>query len=174
MNDIKNGDREAQRRFYERYAGYAMAVCQRYIPYADDARDVMHDSFVKILTSLHRFSYRGEGSLRAWITSIVVHQTISHLKPRERIIFTPQVPERMEEEAEPDVGRVPPDVLNRLIGRLPTGYRMVLNLYVFQQMTHKEIAQLLGISPETSASQYSRAKQALAKRIHEYLNNGKL
>ena len=150
-----------------------MATGLRYVPDHDEVRDVMQDSFVKILTSLEHFTYRGEGSLKAWVKSIVVHQALDYVKAHERMIQTNHMPEEPDEE-EPDVRRIPPDVLTKLIGQLPTGYRMVLNLYVFEQRSHKEIARLLGIKPETSASQYLRAKQTLAKRINEYLNNGKL
>lgn len=172
LNAIRGGERGATRRLYDRYAGLVMAVGLRYVPDRDEVRDVVQDSFVKILTAIGRFSYRGEGSLQAWVRSIVAHQAIDHVKRRHQLVLTDQVPEEPEEE-EPDVGRVPTEVLNQLIGTLPTGYRMVLNLYVFEQMPHKEIARLLGITPDTSASQYARAKQALAKRINNYLKNNK-
>ena len=64
---------------------------------------------------------------------------------------------------------MPPDVLQKLIEQLPPGYRTVLNLYVFEQLPHKEIARRLGISEGTSASQYSRAKKTLQYQINEYL-----
>ena len=175
LTSIQSGQQDAQRQLYERYAGQAMATGMRYVPDPDQVRDVVHDSFVKILTSLDQFNYRGEGSLRAWIKSIVAHQAINHIKQYEHLKLTDQFPESMVQESEdPDVDRVPPDILNKLISELPAGYRIVLNLYVFEQKSHKEIAHLLGIKPETSASQFSRAKQALAKRINEYLNNSKL
>lgn len=175
LKAIQSGQQDAQRQLYERYAGQAMATGMRYVPDPDQVRDVVHDSFVKILTSLDQFNYRGEGSLRAWIKGIVAHQAINHIKQYEHLKLTDQFPESMVQESEdPDVDRVPPDILNKLISELPAGYRIVLNLYVFEQKSHKEIAHLLGIKPETSASQFSRAKQALAKRINEYLNNSKL
>ena len=175
LKAIQSGQQDAQRQLYERYAGQAMATGMRYVPDPDQVRDVVHDSFVKILTSLDQFNYRGEGSLRAWIKSIVAHQAINHIKQYEHLKLTDQFPESMVQESEdPDVDRVPPDILNKLISELPAGYRIVLNLYVFEQKSHNEIAHLLGIKPETSASQFSRAKQALAKRINEYLNNSKL
>ena len=175
LKAIQSGQQDAQRQLYERYAGQAMATGMRYVPDPDQVRDVVHDSFVKILTSLDQFNYRGEGSLRAWIKSIVAHQAINHIKQYEHLKLTDQFPESMVQESEdPDVDRVPPDILNKLISELPAGYRIVLNLYVFEQKSHKEIAHLPGIKPETSASQFSRAKQALAKRINEYLNNSKL
>ena len=154
LEAIGSGEREALRRLYERFAGYAVAVGQRYVPDADDVRDLVQDSFVKILTSVHRFSYRGEGSLKAWVGSIVAHHALDYVKAHELLTLTDHIPEAMPDEEEPDVGRVPPEVLNRLIGELPTGYRTVLNLYVFEQRSHKEIAQLLGIKPETSASHH--------------------
>ena len=174
LDAIRSGEREALRRLYERFAGYAIAVGQRYVRDADGVRDVVQDSFVKILTSVHRFNYRGEGSLKAWVGSIVAHQALDYVKAHEHLTLTDRIPEATPNEEEPDVGRVPTEVLNRLIGQLPAGYRMVLNLYVFEQRSHKEIGQLLGIKPETSASQYLRAKQALARRINEYLNKEQL
>ena len=174
LNAIRGGEREAKRRLYERFAGRTMAIALRYVANQEDARDVVQDSFVKILTSLDHFNSRGEGSLKAWVTSIVVHQAVDYVKRHERFQTTDLLPDESEEEEEPDVGRVPPDVLWRLISQLPLGYRMVLNLYVFEQLSHKEIARLLGIAPGTSTSQYARAKKELAKRINNYLKNNKL
>ena len=66
--------------------------------------------------------------------------------------------------------QVPPKVLMEMVAHLPSGYRMIVNLYVFEGKKHKEIAQLLGIKESTSASQFLRAKRLLAKMINEYLN----
>ena len=65
---------------------------------------------------------------------------------------------------------MPPDVLTEMIGRLPANYRTVLNLFVFEQRPHREIAKLLGVKQSTSSSMYFRAKKMLAKMIIEYLN----
>ena len=71
LDAIRNGDRGATRRLYERYSGHAMAIGLRYVPERDAVRDVMQDSFVTILTSVSKFNYRGEGSLKAWVSRIV-------------------------------------------------------------------------------------------------------
>jgi len=173
LNDVLDGDSGAQRRLYERLAGAAMATALRYVPDHDEVRDVVQESFIKILTRIGHFHYRGEGSLRAWAMTIVVHEALNHLRAREHLLLTDRLPDNVAEEPEPDVERVPPDVLTRLIGQLPAGYRVVLNLYVFEQLSHKEIGQLLGIKPQSSASQYFRAKQMLAKIIRNYLNDNK-
>lgn len=169
LDDIKKGDRQAMHRLYSRYVGYAMALGLRYVPHRDDVNDVLQDSFVKILSSIQRFDYRGEGSLKGWILRIVANEAISFVKNKGKFTFVEDFPDEPETE-DPDVEKVPPGVLTRLIGELPDGYRVVLNMFVFEQKSHKEIADELGIKESTSASQYLRAKKLLAKKIKDYLN----
>ena len=171
LYDIKTGERKAFHQLYCRYVEYAMAVALRYVPQRDDAEDVVHDSFVKIFSTIHRFEYRGEGALKGWILRIVANEAISFMKKNSRLSLVDDVPEEVGEEEEPAVEKVPPAELTRMIGELPDGYRMVLNLFVFEQKSHREIAQQLGIKESTSASQYLRAKKLLATKINEFLNN---
>ena len=131
---------------------------------------VVQDSFVKLFSGIANFEYRGEGSLKAWFLRIVANEAISFTRRQSRITFVDEVPEDVSDD-EPEVERVPPAVLTKMIGELPEGYRLVLNMFVFEQRSHKEIADLLGIKESTSASQYLRAKKFLAKKINEYLNN---
>lgn len=167
LEAIRVGDRAAMRRLYERYKGYAMAIGLRYIPNSDEMRDVLQDSFVKIITGISRFEYRGEGSLKSWVSRIVANQAINYIRDHERFHFTDEISDdRIEEE--PDIGEVPDEVLDGLIGQLPANYRVVLNLFVFEQLSHREIAQQLGISEKNSATQFFRAKRALQKMIIEY------
>lgn len=168
LDDLKAGNRQAMHRLYERYVGYAMAVALRYVPNRDDANDVLQDSFVKILSSVTNFEYRGEGSLKGWVLRIVANEAISFVKSKGRFLFVDEVPDEPD-TGEPDLERVPQEVLNGMIGELPDGYRVVLNMYVFGQKSHKEIAEQLGIKESSSASQYLRAKKLLAKKIQGYL-----
>ncbi|MBR2239286.1 MAG: RNA polymerase sigma factor [Prevotella sp.] len=174
LEAIRSGERAAMRRLYDRYSGYAMAVGLRYVPEHDDVRDVLQDSFVKILTNIGQFEYRGEGSLKAWVSRIVSNLAIDHLKANSRFLLTDNSWRGFDalddEDEEPDIGDLPPDVLTEMIGRLPTNYRTVLNLFVFEQRPHKEIARLLGIKENTSSSIFFRAKRMLAKMITEYQN----
>ena len=173
LEAIHKGDRQAMHRLYDRFSGYIMATALRYIPDREAAKDVVQDSFVSILTSIHRFEYRGEGSLRAWITRIVSNQSINWVKKHELYTFTDEIPQLVDEEL-PDIEGVPPDVLNGMISHLPAGYRLVLNLYVFEQLSHKEIALRLGIKESSSASQFYHAKRLLAEMITKYLNSRKI
>ena len=177
LDSIHSGDRRALRRFYDRYAGYAMAVALRYMADSERAKDVVQDSFVKMLTSVGRFEYRGEGSLKAWAMRIVVNESITALRhtiPTVDITVASREVEPMNGDEPPDVERVPPDVLTTLIGQLPTGYRTVLNLFVFERKSHAEIGQLLGIKKDSSASQFTRAKVLLGRKINDYLRTGKI
>ena len=90
-------------------------------------------------------------------------------RKQSRLTFVDEVPEEVPDE-DPEVERVPPAELTRMIGELPEGYRLVLNMFVFEQRSHKEIAEQLGIKESSSASQYLRAKKLLAKKINDYLN----
>ena len=144
-----------------------MAVVLRYIPEREEVRDVLQDSFVKILTSVGKFDYRGEGSLKSWISRIVSNCAIEHIREHERIAFVSDIPDSVDEEA-PDIRDIPPDLLTELIGRLPANYRLVLNLFVYEQCSHKDIARRLGIKESTSASHFFRAKKMLAKMIRDY------
>ena len=167
LHAINNGERAALRRLYDRYAGYAMSVSLRYIPQQDDVHDVMQDSFVKILTTIQLFNYRGEGSLKSWICRIVANQSVDFLREHKRFMLTDDIPEVVDEE--PDIGGVPPDELMKMISRLPASYRTVLNLFVFEQYSHREIALQLGIKENTSSSIFFRAKRMLSKMIQEYI-----
>lgn len=164
---VKAGDRQAMRRLYERYKGYAMSIGLRYIPDGDDVEDVVQDCFVNILTSFQRFNYQGEGSLKSWIGRMVANKSIDFVRQHERVNFTGTIPDTPDEE--PELERIPPDVLTNMIAQLPSGYRIVLNLYVFEHCSHKEIAQRLGIKERTSCSQYSRAKMILTKMMKDYI-----
>ena len=170
----RSGEREALRRLYDRYSGYAMAIGLRYLPEGDEVRDVLQDSFVRILTSIGQFNYHGEGSLKSWVSRIVSNRSVDYLREHQRFRVVSGIPDEPDEEEEPDVGGVPPDVLTKMIGRLPVNYRMVLNLYVFEQRSHREIAQLLDIKESTSSSLFFRAKKMLARMIKDYINKQRI
>jgi len=144
-----------------------MAICLRYVPDRDDVEDVMQDSFVKIYASLDGFDYRGEGSLKSYISRIVANEALDFVRRSSRYVFTDSIPE-VAEDTDTDIDDIPNDVLLGMIGQLPTGYRLVLNMYVFENKSHNEIAEQFGIAAGTSASQYHRAKKMLARMINEY------
>ena len=165
--DIKNGDRAAMRRLYDLYSGYIMAIVMRYVPDKDDVPDVVQEAFIKIFTSIVQYEYRGEGTLKMWLSRITANEALGFLRRKGNITFTDNIPDEPIDD-EPDISQITNEALTEMIASLPEGYRVVLNLYVFGQMSHKEIADELGITPSTSASQFYHAKKMLADKIKEY------
>ena len=169
----RNGDASAARQIYDRYSRYLAATCARFLPDPSDQNDVLQESFVKIFTSLDKFEFRGDGSFKAWMRQISVNEALKLLRKRRQSVFVKldyDLPEDVPDEVdgEMDVGNVPGQVLNEMIGGLPEGYRTVLNLFAFEQMSHKEIGRQLGITESTSASQLHRARVLLMQKIKDY------
>ena len=170
---LRRGDASAMGDIYTRYANYLTGVCSRYIAEDEDVRDVLQESFIKIFTKISSFIFQGEGSLKAWITQVVVNESLLHLRNQKRhgmIVFDGDRVEDKQDDPpeETEIGGISTDVLWQMIRELPPGYRAVFNLYVIEGKRHKEIANLLGIQEQTSASQLLRAKRLLAKQINEY------
>ena len=177
----RKGDDMARKELYDRYAGSLLSICMRYAGDRATAEDLLHDAFLKIYGAFDRFTYRGTGSLRAWIERITVNVALEWIRSRSKLgsvtldegkaaaeVAEPDV----AEVAEPDVAemaRVPREVLMRFIGELPEGYRAVFNLYCIEEYSHRDIARMLGINEKSSSSQLFRARAMLARRIRAYL-----
>ena len=170
----RQGDNIARKVLYEHYAGRMFSVCLRYISDREVAQDLLHDGFLKIFDSFDKFTWRGEGSLRAWMERVMVNTVLQYLRKNDvmnQATALENVPQVYEEPDASSIDVIPQKVLMRFINELPTGYRTVFNLYVFEEKSHKEIAQLLGINEKSSASQLVRAKAALATKIREWMKN---
>ncbi|PTL33734.1 RNA polymerase subunit sigma [Prevotella sp. oral taxon 376] len=165
---FNRGDSSAMDELYDRYADYLTGVCTRYITADDDLKDVLQESFIKIFMGIGSFSYRGKGSLKAWMSRIVVNESLLFLRkkrlraPEKLLADPPDIPEE-----EPDTDHMDSTDLARFIRQLPAGYREIFNLFAIEGLSHKEIASKLGIKPDSSASQFHRAKNLLARMIKE-------
>ena len=170
----RKGDDMARKELYDRYAGRLLSICMRYAGDRTTAEDLLHDAFLKIYGAFDRFTYRGTGSLRAWIERITVNVALEWIRSRSKLgSVTLDEGKAAAEVAEPDVAemaRVPREVLMRFIGELPEGYRAVFNLYCIEEYSHRDIARMLGINEKSSSSQLFRARAMLARKIREYLD----
>lgn len=153
---------------YADYADYLIGVAERYLRQPDDVHDVMQEALIKIFSSIQHFEYRGKGSLKAWLTRVVINEALIFLRESKRLNETDieKVPDIPEEEP-PDTSFLSPEQAKAVIDQLPDGYRAVFNLYAIEGKSHKEIAEMLHIKPDTSASQYHRAKNMLARIIRQ-------
>ena len=147
-----------------------LAVCYRYTGDVDAAHDVLHDGFIKIFT---HFTFRGECALGTWVTRVMVTQAIDYLRKQQRfsqlVVNEEQLPDIPDEAGIAETGgRISEEMLMAFVAELPDGCRTVFNLYVFEEKSHKEIAEILHIKEHSSTSQLHRAKCLLIKRIKEY------
>ncbi|MEX1132973.1 MAG: RNA polymerase sigma factor [Flavobacteriales bacterium] len=169
------GERRAQQQVYEAFYGKMMAVCLRYTKNTDQAKDILQDGFIKVFASMDRFNQAG--SFEGWIRRIMVNTAIDHFRRtknsylllgEERSIedFVDQDAEdTLADETEDEVWDLKPaDIINAM-QKLTPAYRTVFNLYVFEELTHQEIADLLGINIGTSKSNFAKAKQNLKKLL---------
>lgn len=166
------GDNLARKELYERYAGRMLCVCLRYAGDRETAQDLMHDGFLKLFDSFDKFTWRGEGSLRAWMERVMVNTALQYLRRNDvmnQAAALEDAPEAYEEPDASSIDAIPQQILMRFISELPAGYRTVFNLYVFEEKSHKEIARLLEINEKSSASQLTRAKASLATRVREWM-----
>mgnify|MGYP005913726821 CR=1 FL=1 len=166
----KQANNRARKQLYEQYGGLLMAICLRYTGDKEAAEDVLHDGFIKIFT---RFTFRGECALGTWVTRVMVTQAIDYLRRKHRfsqlVVSEEQLPDVQDEASIAESGsRLSEEVLMSFVAELPDGCRTVFNLYVFEEKSHKEIAEILHIKEHSSTSQLHRAKCLLIKRIKEY------
>lgn len=172
---IRRGDNAAMRVFCSLYVPHLKAICTRYVTDSEDASDVLQETLISIVTHISDFHYLGQGSLKAWATRIAVNESLNYIRRNRRHDLTLQeqyIDDIAEEEEEdPPIEDIPPEVIQQMVRQLPTGYRTVFNLYVFEDKSHQEIAQLLGTSVKTSISQLHKAKNLLAQMIQTYHDN---
>lgn len=168
---LKRGDQHVVTEWYDCSAPAMLGLCMRYAHSTPDAEDLLHNGMLKVLSGLTDFTYQGPGRFEAWMKRIMVNTALNHLRAESRnknIRFDEDLHgdyladiQDDEEELLP----VPnPEELIEWIRELPIGYRTVINLYVFEGYTHKEIAAELNISENTSKSQLSKARTYLRKR----------
>lgn len=164
IEECKKGDKEALNLFYLRFAPRMLSVIHRYIPDEKDAEDVLHDGFIVALTRLD--SLRDAGKTEIWLATIMKNLSLRFLQAQDMATILHDIP---EVEDTPDIDTfIDLDTLESLIEKLPSGYQKVFRLAFLENKSHKEIGNLLGIAPKSSASQLHHAKLMMRELITEY------
>lgn len=172
-------DTRAIEALYDHYAPTLLSVCFRYSGNLNDAEDILHDGFIKIIQNIHTFKVRSTGSLEAWMRRIIVNTALNFIRGRmkeKNFVDIDPILDKIDLQDEEDTGpeniyhQVDREKIMELIGELPTGYRTVFNLYVFEQYGHREIAEFLGCSENTSKSQLSKGRALLRKKMNHLVN----
>lgn len=158
-----------QEELYSRFSPRMYAVCLRYAGNSEEAEDILQEGFIKVFKKMD--SFRSEGSFEGWMRRIFVNTAIEHFRRKRYLMPVTEKEENSIEGKYPsvldDLGAK--DIL-ALVQELSPGYRTVFNMYVVEGYTHREIADMLGISEGTSKSQLSRAKAILQDMVRTFID----
>lgn len=167
IKDCLKGNPIAQRKLFEKFAPKMFSVCLRYMRDNQEAEDVLQDGFIKVFQKLG--AYENTGSLEGWIRRIVVNTALDQLRRNSKLGYMDDVNEvgyKIENNDFTFEGLMAQDLMN-LINQMPEGYKLVFNMFAIEGYSHKEIADLLGITESTSKSQYSRARSYLREKLEK-------
>jgi RNA polymerase sigma factor (sigma-70 family) len=163
IDGCRRGDRSFQRALYDRFSRKMLVVCLRYSKSSAEAEDILQEAFVKVFQGIKDF--RQESKLETWITRIMVNTALN--AQRKKLYLFPMVDvedTNLTEEEVSVTGMNVQDLLE-MIQSLPQGCQVVFNMFAIEGYSHKEIADMLGISEGTSKSQYARARALLQNKL---------
>ena len=164
-----DGNRQMQEVLYKKFSSKMYGVCLRYSGNVDDANDLLQEGFIKVFKNLLKF--RGDGSFEGWIRRIFVNTSIEHFRKKVKLYNVTEVQENTIEDTDLNIldTLAEKDIII-LVNELAPGYKTIFNMHVIEGYSHKEIADLLGITEGTSKSQLARAKGVLKKSLEKMIN----
>lgn len=167
INDLKSGDDRAFSALYKCYGKLFTAIAFRYTKNEMDASDVVQEAFLKIFKNIR--SYTGKGNFEGWMKRILMNCCYDFVQRRSIHV------DLAEEETWSDskvlkqetiTSKMAVSEILKLVDRLPQGYKKVFMLNVVEGHDHREIGEMLGISPSASRSQLTKAKSQLRSTMH--------
>ena len=167
IKKFRKGNKGAFDTIYANYCDAMYSICMRYTKNEDEAADILQDAFIKIYEKRELFD--PQYSIGAWIKRIVMNEAINHYRVNKRFEFIEEESYFEEEEEAIEVVEDSnlSEKLKDVIDSLPPGYQAVFKMYVIENLTHKEIAQYLDISENTSKTQLSKARKMLKSKLAE-------
>lgn len=179
VDSCVRGERKGQELFYKTFYGKMLAVCMRYSRNREEAQDVLHDGFIKVFMKMK--SFENKGSLEGWVRRIVMNNAIDFARAKKEFYMSEEQDYLLDylvddNESYQELERLKQMKVEKLIGliqKLSPAYQMVFNLFTFENMQHKEIAEKLNISIGTSKSNLAKAKVRFKELIEEHWNEFK-
>lgn len=162
-------ERASQKKIYNSFYGYAMAICDCYANNEDDAVEILNDGFLKIFKEIHRYkpAYTNEiNSFKGWLRKIMVYTAIDHFRKNKKHYVVGELDVAIVQppvQGANGLDKVSYDEIIRFIQALSPAYRTVLSLFIIEGLSHDEIAEQLGISVGTSKSNLAKARKQLQK-----------
>lgn len=167
IDGCRKQQHKAQQQLFNSYADGMLLVCTCYVKNHADAEELMLTGFYKFFSQIDKFVYAGAGTIGPWLRKIMVNECLMFLRKKGQLILIDEKTAEqisIDEHATDSLGAAE---LYKCIAELPAGYRTVFNLYVMEEMSHKEIAKSLGISEGTSKSQLNKARLSLQNIINK-------
>lgn len=163
---------QAQRELYERYKRKWFRICLRYGKSKTDAADMLQEGSISIFSSLHQYD-PNKGQFSTWSNRVLINAALRYLRKWKRLEFTESLDDHEDKVIYNDnvIETLSAKELTLLIQKLPDGYRIVFNMYVIEGIKHKEIAESLDISENTSRSQLLKARKMLQHQLEKALNH---
>ena len=158
----KKNNRQAQGELYKMFAKKLFTLCLKYSKDYAESQDNLQDAFVTIFKKIKQ--YDSKGSFEGWMKRIVINTALQRYR-KSSVLDVIKDDIVAEEIVEVEAEHVPLEFLLEIIQQLPDKYRLVFNLYVLDQFSHKEIAEMLNISVGTSKSNLSRARHILKEKL---------
>ena len=170
IDACKKGDRASQKILFDRLAPRMFPLCIRYVKDRSLAEDILQDGFITLFTRID--TYKADGSFEGWARRIFVTTALMYLRKKDALKMSDEldIARGMKAETVSQMQNIGYKELMELVMTLPAGFRAVFNMYAIEGYSHKEIAQMLGITETTSRTQFGRARAWLQNKIKEREN----
>lgn len=162
-----HGDLRSQELVYKMFSGRMMVVCVRYLKSREDAEDLLQEGFIKAFQQIHQF--KGNGAFEGWLRRMFVNLCLDSLRKNKGVRWISTEDHEIADDHDDNpiddndhLDFTPDDVLAAMEQLTPV-YRTVFNLIAFEEFTHQDVAEKLGISTGTSKSNYFKAKKNLQR-----------
>jgi RNA polymerase sigma-70 factor (ECF subfamily) len=183
LKGCKKNERKFQEELFKIYYGKVKSICLRYSNDINQAEDYAQDAFIKIFSNIHKCNFENENSLAAWMKTTTRNNILDSIRKNKKIYFQEnedilgnqnfENSEKSDEEVyflESQIGLTEIEIIEE-IQKLPNVQRTVFNLFVMENLSHKEISKKLGINEGTSKSNLSKAKMNLRKELNKHVKN---
>lgn len=160
--DCKRKDPEAEKKLFFQFAPKVLTLCRRYITDEHRAQDMMQECFIQVFEKINKYD-PSKGEFGAWLFRVSTNVVLKYLRNSKNDLPTVYMDVLPEGDEITEIGfeYINPETILKSVRELPSGYRTILNLFIFENWSHHEISQSLNISESTSRSQLARAKKML-------------